>query len=243
MRVLSHGQYLTQLTQYPTFFPINFYLVREDDGFTLIDTGWTNNTEGILAAAESYHAPIRRIALTHAHSDHVGSLDALHAALPDADVLISARDARFLAGERSLDPDEPQTKLRGGYVTCSTRPTRLLSAGERVGSLEVIASPGHTPGHIAFLDLRDRSLIAGDAFQTQGGIVVAGELRILFPMSPFSTWNRPLALASAQALRALLPSRLAVGHGPVLENPLEAMDSAISVAKRHVAARSAHVST
>jgi glyoxylase-like metal-dependent hydrolase (beta-lactamase superfamily II) len=242
MRVRPYGQYLAQLTQYPTFFPINAYLVREEDGFTLIDTGWANNATAILDAARSYQTPIVRIALTHAHGDHVGSLDALHAALPNAEVLISARDARFLAGERGLDPGEPQTKLRGSYMTCSTRPTRLLSAGDRVGSLEVVVSPGHTPGHISFLDVRDKSLIAGDSFQTQGGIAVAGELRILFPMSPMSTWNRPVALSSARALRALSPSRLAVGHGPVLENPLAKMDEAIQVAERHVGTQSAYAS-
>ena len=242
MRVQKHGQNLIQLTQFPSFFPINAYFVREDDGFTLIDTGWANNATAILAAARSYHTPIVRIMLTHAHGDHVGSLDALHTALPDAEVLISGRDARFLAGERSLDPEEPQTKLRGSYMTCTTRPTRLLSAGDRVGSLEVIASPGHTPGHLAFLDLRDRSLIAGDSFQTQGGIAVTGELRILFPVLAFATWNRPLALASARALCALSPSRLAVGHGPVLENPLTAMDAAIRVAERHVGTQSPYAS-
>jgi glyoxylase-like metal-dependent hydrolase (beta-lactamase superfamily II) len=240
MHVRTYGQYLIQMTQYPSFFPINSYLVSEDDGFTLVDTGWTNNAPAILAAAQAQGAPIMRILLTHAHSDHVGSLDAMHAALPEAEILMSARDARFIAGERSLDPGEPQTKLRGGYVNCETKPTRLLAAGERIGSLEVIASPGHTPGHIAFLDTRDHSLIAGDAFQTQGGIAVAGELRILFPVSPMSTWNRPLSLASARALRALSPSRLAVGHGPVLENPLAAMDGAIRVAERHLAGQSAY---
>lgn len=239
MRITSYGQHLTQLTQFPGIFPINAYLVREDDGFTLIDTQFSNAPK-ILAAAQSFNTPIKRILLTHAHSDHVGSLDALHAALPDAEVMISARDARFLTGDMSLDADEPQTKLRGGYVTVSTRPTRLLTPGDRVGSLEVIASPGHTPGHVAFFDTRDRSLIAGDAFQTQGGIAVSGELRILFPVSPFATWNRPLALKTARALRALQPSRLAVGHGPVLENPLAAMDKAIAEAVSHVEKVMAH---
>jgi glyoxylase-like metal-dependent hydrolase (beta-lactamase superfamily II) len=246
MRIRSYGQNLIQLTQYPRVFPINAYLVREDDGFTLIDTGWSNNAPHILAAAQSFSTPIRRIVLTHAHSDHVGSLDAMHAALPDAEVMISARDARFLAGDMTLDPDEPQTKLRGGYVVCATKPTRFLNAGDRVGSLEVIASPGHTPGHLAFFDTREKNLIAGDSFQTQGGIGVAGELRILFPMSPISTWNRPLALATAKSLRALSPARLAVGHGPVLENRLAAapvvlaMDGAIAVAERHVGKASAY---
>jgi glyoxylase-like metal-dependent hydrolase (beta-lactamase superfamily II) len=224
---------MLQITRYPRIFPVSCYLVREADGFTLIDTGLPNSAKEIMAIAAAHGAPIVRIALTHAHMDHVGSFDALHAALPNAETMISARDARFLEGDRSLDPDEPQDKLRGGYVTTTTRPSRLLEAGDRVGSLEVIATPGHTPGHIAFFDTRDRTLIAGDALMTQGGIAVSGQLRLRFPISPFVTWHRPSALASARALRALKPSRLAVGHGPVLEPPLEAMDEAIRIAERN----------
>ena len=186
----------------------------------------------ILAAAREIGAPITRIALTHAHGDHVGALDDLHAALPDADVLITARDARFLTGDLSLDPDEPQVKPRGQWVARSTRPTRTLAPGDRVGSLEVVAAPGHTPGHIAFLDTRDGTLIAGDAFQTRGGIAVSGTVRPLFPFPAMGTWHKPTALASARALRALNPSRLAVGHGVVLDKPLAAMDRAIAVAER-----------
>jgi glyoxylase-like metal-dependent hydrolase (beta-lactamase superfamily II) len=73
------------------------------------------------------------------------------------------------------------------------------------------------------LDLRDRTLIAGDAFQTQGGLAVAGQLRLLFPLPALATWHAPTALASARRLTALEPARLAVGHGPVLERPGAAM--------------------
>jgi glyoxylase-like metal-dependent hydrolase (beta-lactamase superfamily II) len=93
----------------------------------------------------------------------------------------------------------------------------------------VIATPGHTPGHAAFLDVRDHTLIVGDAFQTQGGVAVSGTFVLLFPLPAFATWHKPLALASGRKLRALEPepSRLAVGHGPVLEQPAAAMDRAI----------------
>jgi glyoxylase-like metal-dependent hydrolase (beta-lactamase superfamily II) len=99
----------------------------------------------------------------------------------------------------------------------------------------VVASPGHTPGHAAFFDTRDRTLIAGDAFQTQAGIAVAGVWRWLFPLPALATWHKPTALASARTLRALDPSRLAVGHGRVIENPLAAMDRAIEEAARKFA--------
>lgn len=232
MEATSYGENLVRLTRYPRMFPINVYLVREDDGFTLVDTGISGCEGDILEAARGYGGRIRRIALTHAHGDHVGSLDGLREALPGVEVLITARDARFLRGDRSLDPGEPQDKPRGGYQACETRPTCEVSAGDRIGSLEVIASPGHTPGHVAFFDVRDRTLIAGDAFQTRGGVAVSGVWRPFFPFPAMATWHKPTALASARSLRALEPSRLAVGHGKVLEDPLPAMDRAIEVAER-----------
>jgi glyoxylase-like metal-dependent hydrolase (beta-lactamase superfamily II) len=229
MKSTSHGDNLIKLTRYGM---INCFLVREDDGFTLVDAGMSGSEKAILVEAQKYGAPIVRIALTHAHIDHVGSLDALKKALPDAEVFITARDARFLAGDTSLDPDEPQAKLRGGYPPCETKPTRMVASGDRIGSLEVVASPGHTPGHAAFFDVRDKTLIAGDALQTQGGIAVAGVARLLFPLPALGTWHKPTALESAKVLRALNPDRLAVGHGKVLENPQTAMDQAIEEAQR-----------
>ena len=38
--------------------------------------------------------------------------------------------------------------------------------GDRAGSLEVVASPGHSPGHVSYLDTRDRTQIAGDVYTT-----------------------------------------------------------------------------
>jgi glyoxylase-like metal-dependent hydrolase (beta-lactamase superfamily II) len=208
---------------------VNCYLVREDDGFTLIDTNMGGQAQAIMQEAGRLGLPIARILLTHAHVDHVGSLDALHQALPDVPVMISERDARFLLGDKSLDASEPQVPLKGGYPIVSTKPARLLHEGDRVGSLEVIATPGHTPGHIAFLDTRDRALIAGDAFQTQGGVAVSGTIEPLFPLPALATWHKGLALESARKLLAVQPSVLAIGHGRMIAQPAASMERAIRV--------------
>jgi glyoxylase-like metal-dependent hydrolase (beta-lactamase superfamily II) len=234
MRITNYGRYLIQLTRYPLLFPVNCYLVREDDGLTLIDTGLSGSAAAILNVARELGMSIQRIILTHAHGDHLGSLDALYQLLPEVEVLVSARDARFLAGDMSLDPSEPQMKLRGDYRTTTTRPNRLLYDGDQVGSLQVISTPGHTPGHIALFDARDGTLIAGDAFQTRAGVAVSGTVRWLFPFPALATWSRSLALASARKLHAWQPARLAIGHGEVLELPLAKMDHAIEVAAREL---------
>jgi glyoxylase-like metal-dependent hydrolase (beta-lactamase superfamily II) len=211
---------------------VNAFLVEEDDGLTLIDTTTgPGAAKAILAAAGKQGRPIVRIALTHAHQDHIGGLDALAAELPGAEVLISTRDAKLLAKDMTPEPGEPaDAKLRGGYSGAKTKPTRLLEPGDRVGSLAVVAAPGHTPGQIAFMDPRDRTLIAGDAYSTLGGVATTAKPNPRFPMPALATWHRPTALATARALRTLDPVRLAVGHGRTVENPGAAMDAAIAKA-------------
>ena len=97
MKVTTFSNNLFQLTRLVAF---NCYLVREDDGFTLIDTNMGGQAQAIMQEASKLGLPITRIVLTHAHVDHVGSLDALHEALPDVQVAISERDARFLTGDK-----------------------------------------------------------------------------------------------------------------------------------------------
>jgi glyoxylase-like metal-dependent hydrolase (beta-lactamase superfamily II) len=208
---------------------VNAYLVEEDDGLTLVDTMLPRSGKAVRSAAEALGRPIVRIALTHAHGDHVGSLDELAGALPGVEVLISGRDARLLAKEKVLDPGEPG-KLRGSYPGAETRPTRTVEAGDRIGALEVVAAPGHTPGHVAFLDVRDRTLYCGDAYSTLGGVATSAKPNPRFPLPGLATWHRPTALESARALRALDPARLAPGHGQVVEQPGAAMDAAIAKA-------------
>jgi len=205
---------------------VNAYLVEEEDGLTLVDTMLPRCAGRILKAAAD--RPIKRIALTHAHGDHIGSLDALAEKLPGVEVLISGRDARLLAKDLTLDPGEERGKLRGGYAGAKTRPTRTFEAGERIGSLEVVAAPGHTPGQVAFLDARDRTLYCGDAYSTVGGVATTAKTYPRFPLPAKATWHHPTALESAQALRALEPARLAPGHGKVVEAPGAAMDAAIA---------------
>ena len=145
------------LTRVARFGIVNAYLVGEDDGMTLVDTGLPGSARAILKAAAERGGRIARIVLTHAHGDHIGSLDRLAADLPGSRGLdLLRRDAKLLrkgqvARARRLAGLEAERLLPG----CEDRaraPARW--PGDRVGSLEVHAAAGHTPGQIALLVTR-----------------------------------------------------------------------------------------
>jgi glyoxylase-like metal-dependent hydrolase (beta-lactamase superfamily II) len=223
---MSTTQVTQNLTQITRWRFVNAFLVREDDGLTLVDTTVSGGADDLIAAARNAGGEIRRIAFTHGHGDHVGSLDALKEKLGDSvEVLMPDLDARIHAGEHVLDGKPP-----GSWPKLQTVPDVRLTGGERVGSLEVVPTPGHTPGHVSFLDTRDRTVIVGDTFTSIGALAVSNHFYWRFPLAAMATWDRGKDRESAQTLRELDPAMLVVGHGGPVRNPAAAMDKAISAA-------------
>ena len=203
----SKFETIHQLTFMPHSFPINCYLCEEDDDITLIDTGMGFCWKGILEASSKIGKPISRIALTHPHADHCGAIDKLRAHLPQVEVYVSELDSADIKGHIKV------------------------SEGDVIKSLTVISLPGHTPGSIAFYDNRSKILIAGDAFQTRGGVAVAGDMRIGFPFPAAATWNKKIAVESAEKINKLDIRFLAVGHGNMLPIPYANMNKVLQRAK------------
>ena len=220
---MSTTQVADNLTQITRWRFVNAFLVREDDGFTLVDTTIGGGADELIGAARSAGGEIRRIALTHGHGDHVGSLDALKERLGDqVQVLMPQLDARIHAGEQVVDGKPP-----GSWPKINTAPDVRLTGGERIGSLEVVPTPGHTPGHVSFLDTRDRAIIVGDTYTSIGGLAVSNHLYWRMPLAAMATWDKGKDLESARRLRELDPSVIVVGHGGPVRAPGAAMDKAI----------------
>jgi len=162
---------------YAVMFPkalVNAFVV-EADVLTLIDTG-TPGAAGKLAAAIRKAgrdlADVGRILLTHRHADHAGNAAEL-ARLTSAEVHVAPLEAPFVRDGREQPRPRPATPLGRAlvpYVKVAlpwTLPRmdvqETLTDGARVGSFEVIETPGHTAGHVSLLWEERGILFTGDA--------------------------------------------------------------------------------
>lgn len=236
MKTTPISEHSFQLTRLGLF---NCYLVRESDGFTLVDTGLPGSADSILAVADKLGWPIYRIALTHAHGDHVGSVDEIarklgadpeHPQISPIELAASPRTLPLLRQppDKTLVPGEPTDKIKGSLPGIATRVTRQLSEGDLYGSLRVIETPGHIPGHVSFLDERDGTLYAGDALVSAGQLTVSGFAPWYFPLPNFVTWNKSVALMSARKLLDYPIQRFATGHGAIRSGGIEALRKAVA---------------
>lgn len=60
MRITRYGEHQFQLTRYASIFPMNCFLVREDDGLTLIDSTIFSPADDVARMAAAFSAPSRR---------------------------------------------------------------------------------------------------------------------------------------------------------------------------------------
>lgn len=165
---------------------VHAFLVDDGTSLTLIDTLYDTDGHRVLEAIRQLGrtpADVQQIVLTHAHRSHIGGLAALKKAT-GATVLAHAWEADIIAGDRKLPPKPsaliPMRPLRtyarvyyiqlgialgiGKHPPCPV--DRTVEDGDRIGPLEVLHAPGHSPGHLAFWWPERRALFAGDAIAT-----------------------------------------------------------------------------
>lgn len=185
------------------------YCIEDEDGLTLVDAGLSSAAPKVLRqlqAAGRAPGDIKRILITHAHIDHVGGLPALKRAT-GAQVICSALERPYAEGAQP-------TMLKGGKSgqTMAGAPVdRTVQDGEILanifGGLQVVATPGHSPGQVAYWQPERRVLICGDTMMNM--------VRLRLPFDRF-TADMAQARQSVAKVARLAPDVVCFGHGPVL---------------------------
>ncbi|TWF81234.1 glyoxylase-like metal-dependent hydrolase (beta-lactamase superfamily II) [Pseudonocardia hierapolitana] len=193
----------------------SFALVDGDGSVTLVDTGVERAPARIvagLAALGKHPADVQRIVLTHAHPDHAGGAKEM-ADRTGAPLAVHADDAGFVESGES-PPNDKSYSVGRVFARLQDGRFPAVGVGEKLtdgqvldvaGGLRVVATPGHSPGHISLLHQPTRTLITGDA--------IFNVLGMRYPPRFFCTDFR-MTKRTAHVLGELEYDRVAFTHGP-----------------------------
>jgi glyoxylase-like metal-dependent hydrolase (beta-lactamase superfamily II) len=187
------------------------HLVLEPE-LSLIDCGYRGSSTRIAAAISEMGRSIEelaRVVCTHGHPDHAGSAREL--ALAGIPILIHPADAEVL---RTSWRDTVRRPSRGSVFAAMTpEPPNVVSIHDgdilpMLDGLEVIHTPGHTPGSVCLYGARDRVLFVGDTLQRRFG-------RVSFASRLYSD-DAAAARTAVKRLAALDVETIVFSHYPAL---------------------------
>jgi glyoxylase-like metal-dependent hydrolase (beta-lactamase superfamily II) len=170
---------------------VNAYVLVRGQEVALVDTGTPNNGArfaAVIREAGLGWEAVRHVILTHYHPDHVGSM---------GEVLEAAPRATAYAGAADI----PRIQ--------SARPIKAVADDDEVFGLRIIATPGHTPGHLCVFDPAGSLLILGDA-------MVNPDNKLGGP-NPQYTTDMAQAHQSVKKLARLTFERALFGHGEPID--------------------------
>ncbi|WP_219838669.1 MBL fold metallo-hydrolase [Paenibacillus sp. R14(2021)] len=219
MRIEQISEHIWSLSTW-VIIPIHIWAIVEEDGITLVDAGISLMNKGIVRFIEQeIKRPLRRIVLTHGHSDHTGAIRGLLAKYPDVTVHAHEVEIPYMEGRM---PYPRRKKAQQSVAAGLANPLAETSRGElaSVGGLSVHLTPGHSPGHVVYYHERDGVMLAGDLFTSKKG-------KLRKPM-PMFTADMEEAVRSSEIVRKLRPKRLEICHGDSVVQPAEQIDAYLS---------------
>ncbi len=170
---------------------VSAYVLARAGEAVIVDTG-VSGSEGSIGDSLGVLGlgwdDVSHVILTHRHNDHQGSLPA---------VLGLATDAAVYAGTADVP------------AIVSPREVTAVGDGDLVFGLQIIDTPGHTPGHIAVLDPAGGLLVAGDSMNGSNGGVIGA--------NPQFSPDMPAANESVKKLATFAFETVVFGHGEPIE--------------------------
>jgi glyoxylase-like metal-dependent hydrolase (beta-lactamase superfamily II) len=204
-------------------------------GDVLIDSGPATTVQTLLDGLGAERP--RALLLTHIHFDHAGGAGELVARWPDLEVVVHERGARHLADPERLEASArrvfgAQFDERFGTLTPIPEANlTVVSGGEVVHGMRVLATPGHAVHHVAYLDESTGRAFPGDV----AAVRLTPDGPILAPTPPpdidIDAW-----LASIQRLREAGPTWLGLPHFGGHEDPGALLDGAEESVRAHAQA-------
>lgn len=204
-----------------SFNSTNVFLIIDEDGLNLIDAAMPFSAPKIARYIRSIGrdpVDLKRILITHADFDHVGSVRALKKR-SGAKVYASKAAAEAMAegvSSRELKLGKVASRvmsyLERIFHLPKVRVDEILTPGQVLpilGGLEVIDTSGHTPCHLSYFAKEVGVLFAGDSLHTRTG-------NINYNLHPSITWDRDKVIASTRLQKNLNPRVVCSGHGPVV---------------------------
>ena len=227
----------------PDILVLNFTIVtaclvgdpeKPDDGWVLVDTGLENSADFIQSSATKRFGKNTRpeaIILTHGHFDHVGSVIKLSEAW-DVPVYIHQLEMPYITDKKDYPLADPTVdeglvaKMSPTFphtsIDISFRAVPLPEDGSIPGmsGWKWIPTPGHTEGHISLFRVKDRVLIAGDAFTTvkqESLLAVVTQSEQISGPPKYLTTDWKSAEDSVKRLKELTPSLVIPSHGQPMQ--------------------------
>jgi glyoxylase-like metal-dependent hydrolase (beta-lactamase superfamily II) len=220
---LGRGRQLVDIDFRDTEGLVAAYLLPEEDGWTLVETGPSSCRDALLAGISRAGVAVeevRHVFVTHIHLDHAGGVGALTDAFPRATFY-----AHELGVPHLIDPTKLVASARrawgaaadplwGPILPVPAPRIVALHGGEEFpvkgGVFSVLATPGHAKHHLAFFDSATRAIFTGD-----GAGVRLERSRRVRPAVPPPDLDLEQLFASLDAMRRRDPALVLYSHfGP-----------------------------
>lgn len=205
-------------------------VIKDGNNLTLIDTGYPGQIEYIKSELVKDGLDInniKTIILTHHDIDHMGNVKSILNLVPDIEVITFEDEADYINGsktaskvevmEKSLDKMYERGKqfynmFKSFFENNKVKVNKTVKDGDIINkgeSMKVIATPGHTPGHMCLYIDKYKLLIAGDLLVLNDGNITT--------TSKDLNYDNDMYLQSVNKIKSLELEMIVCFHGGVVD--------------------------